>query len=1106
MAFHPERQARIVIIGGGAIGCSLAYHLARAGETGVLLLEKAQITHGSTWHAAGLVGQLRGKRALTRLMQNSVAVFDRLEAETGMAIDWKKVGSLRLASSPERWSEIRRSMQLAKSFGFECHSLSAAEAQARFPHIDPAGVVGAAFIPSDGYVDPYALTQAYAHAARKLGATIEEGVTVTAIPVEGRRALGVETDRGSVGCEVLVNCAGLWARRVGEMAGVPLAAGVVEHQYFVTEKGLDLPAGLTTLRDPDNNFYLKPDVGGAFAIGGWEEGTRGCWQGRPPLDFARELFPANMDRLERFAVLAADRLPVLNEIGIRTIINGPIPVSADGEPIMGLAPELDNFYVACGFTAGIAASGGAGEAMANWIIEGDPGLDLWPFDVRRFGAPHAQGRYLEARAIEAYAAYYKIHWPGEESHAGRGLRRSPLHDALAARGAVFGARFGWERPNWFHLPGSVATETPSFEGKPGWFDAVAGEVRAIRTGVALIDQTSFSKFEIGGKGAEDALQRIAAGDLSGPPGRAVYTQLLQRAGRHRGGRDLPPHRAGPFPDGHRLGLRGARQWLGAPPPALRCCHRGRDQPLRGDQHLRAEGARGAGASLRRRPLERRLPLPRRPRDRHRAGPGAGGPDRLCGRARLGDLRAAGIRAARDGNPARGWGQARHRRCRLPRHRELPAGEGLSLLVVRHLARYQPHRGRARLRGGDGEGRLHRPRGIAAAQGDGAGAAAGQLRGRGLRALPRHRDGADRRQAGRLADQRGLRPPSRPDHRLRLPARRDEGAAGRDRGLRQGLSRDGRSALPLRPAHGKGEDMNESMNTARQVIAGLPILAATGATPERLGGLTNLVWRVGPYCLRIPGKGTEEYIDRANEAVAAREAAKAGVSPEVLHFDPKTGVMVTRFIERTVTMSPKLFASRKGAAARAGKAFRQLHDSGAMFPFRFELFAMIDDYLKILSTKDVELPPGYHDVVAEAEAVRAALAARPLPLAACHCDPLCENFLDTGETMWIVDWEYSGMNDPMWDLGDLSVEGGFDAALDEEILRAYFGGEPDPRDRGRMVIYKAMCDLLWTLWGLIQLANRNPADDFRAYADGRFARCKALMGTAEFGRHLAAVRG
>ena len=217
-------------------------------------------------------------------------------------------------------------------------------------------------------------------------------------------------------------------------------------------------------------------------------------------------------------------------------------------------------------------------------------------------------------------------------------------------------------------------------------------------------------------------------------------------------------------------------------------------------------------------------------------------------------------------------------------------------------------------------------------------------------------------------------------------------------------------------------------------------------------------------------------------------------------------MVTSFLDDTVTMSPEGFRSRAGSPGRAGIALRKLHSSGAIFPFRFELFAMIDDYLKILSTKEVALPAGYHDVVRDAESVRAALATHSLPNVACHCDPLCENFLDTGERMWIVDWEYSGMNDPMWDLGDLSVEGGFDAAQDEEMLLAYFGGEPSARDRGRVVIYKAMCDLLWTLWGLIQLANGNPADDFRAYADGRFARCKALMETPDFARHLAAVRG
>ncbi|MER9754388.1 phosphotransferase family protein [Mesorhizobium sp. M0166] len=293
--------------------------------------------------------------------------------------------------------------------------------------------------------------------------------------------------------------------------------------------------------------------------------------------------------------------------------------------------------------------------------------------------------------------------------------------------------------------------------------------------------------------------------------------------------------------------------------------------------------------------------------------------------------------------------------------------------------------------------------------------------------------------------------------------------------------------------------------ARAALAAIPMLAGYDGPLERLGGLTNLVFRGKDFCLRIPGQGTEEYINRANEAVAAREAAKAGVSPEVLHVDAETGVLVTRFIAGAETMSPEKFKTRPGSPARAGKAFRKLHTSGAVFPFRFELFAMIDDYLKVLSTKDVALPSGYHDVVREAETVRSALAAHPLPIVACHCDPLCENFLDTGARMWIVDWEYSGMNDPLWDLGDLSVEGQFDAAQEEEMMLAYFGGEPKPAERGRIVIYRAMCDLLWTLWGLIQLANKNPADDFRAYADGRFARCKTLMETPEFSRHLAAVR-
>jgi glycine cleavage system aminomethyltransferase T/glycine/D-amino acid oxidase-like deaminating enzyme len=525
----PDSFSKIVIIGGGAIGTSIAYHLARAGERDVLVLEKAQLTHGSTWHAAGLVGQLRSKKNLTRLMQNSVAVFDRLEAESGQSIDWRKTGSLRIASSLERLAEIRRSLTQAKGFGFEAHEISAEEAKQRFPWMTTDGVVGAAWIPSDGYIDPYSLTMAYAKSARAGGVTIREGVLVTGFESAGRRIKAVVTDHGTIGCDIVVNAAGIWAKRLGEMASVAIAAGAVEHQYVVTEKRIGTTADTPTFRDPDRIFYLKPDVG-AFAIGGWEKNAPACWREGVPFSFARELFPENMDRFEPILSGAAERLPILNDTGIRTLINGPIPVSADGEPVMGLAPELDNFFVACGFTAGIAASGGAGEAMAHWILEGDPGMDLWPFDVRRFSSHQAHRHYLAERSSEAYGDYYSIHWPAAELASARGARRSPLFDVLRAKGAFYGSKAGWERPLWFDTGKVPGAETPSFEQKPGWFDAVGREHKAAREKAALFDQTSFSKFEVRGRGALSALQRIAAGNLDRPDGSCIYTQLCNEKG------------------------------------------------------------------------------------------------------------------------------------------------------------------------------------------------------------------------------------------------------------------------------------------------------------------------------------------------------------------------------------------------------------------------------------------------------------------------------------------------------------------------------------------------------------------------------------------------
>jgi thiamine kinase-like enzyme len=299
-----------------------------------------------------------------------------------------------------------------------------------------------------------------------------------------------------------------------------------------------------------------------------------------------------------------------------------------------------------------------------------------------------------------------------------------------------------------------------------------------------------------------------------------------------------------------------------------------------------------------------------------------------------------------------------------------------------------------------------------------------------------------------------------------------------------------------------------IDDARAALAGIDHLRGFARAPvTRLGGMTNRVFRIDAreaVCLRLPGAGTAEYINRADEMHAAREAANAGVGPEVLFADAATGILVTRFIEGATTMTPALFRSRRGAPGRAGAVIRRLHESGARFNNRFDLYAMIDDYLKLLAGKPVDLPAAYYDVLQEAESIRGALAAHALPLVACHCDPLCENFLDAGGRMWLVDWEYSGMNDPMWDLGDLSVEGGFNESQDEQLLEGYFGAAPRSDERGRMVVYKAMCDLLWTLWGLIQHANANPAEDFRAYAGNRFARCRALMARPDFAAHVAAV--
>ncbi len=530
-------RARVVIIGGGILGCSIAYHLTKMGERDVVLIEQHKLTDGATWHAAGLVGQLRSSRNTTRMLEHSVEMYRGLEAETGQAVDWHEVGSLRLACSPERVMELKRLATMAKSFGLPMDIISATRAQEMFPLMTTVDVLAAAFLPTDGYIDPASVTQAIAKGARSRNAVFVENTKVVSITVDGRRATQIRThndERGDeiIECDMVVNAAGMWGLEIGRMVGARVPAFAVEHQYLLTGPITEMSpadiAGMPTMRDPDHLVYYKPD-GPGLLVGGYEPDTLAFAESGIPVPFQHQLLDPNFDRFEQLAVLATKRTPCIETAGIRSLINGPIPYSADADFVMGKVPELDNFYVATGFLYGIAAGGGAGKMMAEWILEGRPSLDLWPLDVRRFAFHHTTRHFMYPRAVELYGHHYKLSAPGSEHLSARGVRRSPLHQTLAARNAVFGSRGGWERPNWFAPDGVEALDRPSF-GRPNWFDHVGRAHRAVRGGVGLIDQTSFAKFEITGPRALAAVQWLSVADMDKSIGTVTYTQLCNERG------------------------------------------------------------------------------------------------------------------------------------------------------------------------------------------------------------------------------------------------------------------------------------------------------------------------------------------------------------------------------------------------------------------------------------------------------------------------------------------------------------------------------------------------------------------------------------------------
>ncbi|SMF35992.1 4-methylaminobutanoate oxidase (formaldehyde-forming) [Tistlia consotensis] len=521
--------AQVVVIGGGIIGCSTAYHLTRAGVRDVVLLERHKLTSGTSFHAAGLVGQLRSSANITRLLKYSVELYGRLEAETGQATGFKQNGGLRLACNAERMTEIRRQATTAHSFGLEMHLLGPKEAGELWPIMETKDLVGAAYLPTDGQANPSDLTQALAKGARAEGARIVEGVSVTGIKVVRGRVVGVVTDAGEIACESLVNCAGQWAPGIGRLAGVSVPLSSMQHQYLVTERIEGVEPGLPTLRDPDGLIYFKEDVGG-LVMGGYEHRPLPWAEQGIPEGFVFSLLDWNYEQFEPLMESALHRVPKLAEAGVRQFVNGPESFTPDGNFILGEAPGLRGFFVGAGFNAfGIAAAGGAGWALAEWVARGEPPMDLAAVDIRRFGQPHRSAEWVRARTVEATGKHYTMAWPHEEHESGRPARVSPLYGRLKAAGAVFGEKLGWERPNWFARDGEAAADVYSY-GRQNWFEAVGEEHRAVRERVGLFDQSSFAKFLMVGPDAASALSWICAGDVAREVGRLTYSQLLNRRG------------------------------------------------------------------------------------------------------------------------------------------------------------------------------------------------------------------------------------------------------------------------------------------------------------------------------------------------------------------------------------------------------------------------------------------------------------------------------------------------------------------------------------------------------------------------------------------------
>ena len=522
-------QARVVIIGGGVIGCSIAYHLAKLGWRDVVLLERKQLTSGTTWHAAGLLTSLRDTETQTRLAKYSQDLYRRLEAETGQATGLIDCGSIQLAKTKDKVEEMRRGLHMAGCFGVEAYEISPAEVKQKWPLAQVDDLLAAFYFPNDARVNPTDVTQALAKGARAGGVQILENVAVTGILIDKDRVTGVRTASGDIAAEYVVNCAGMWARAIGRMAGVNVPLQAAEHYYLISEPVAGVHPLLPILRDPGNAAYIREEAG-KIMVGLFEADARPWALDGIPEDFTFGDIPPDWERMVPYIEKAMQRVPVLLETGIKLLFCGPESFTPDHNYLMGEAPNLRNFFVAAGFNSlGILSGGGAGHVMAHWIANGHPPMDVWSVNLRRVHPWQDNDRYLQDRTVESLGIGYQDHWPFRQWTTARGVKKGILHDRLAAAGACFGESAGWERPNWYAKPEQLPEYGYSW-GRQNWFDNNATEHAAVRERVGLFEQSSFSKLLVQGRDAVAILNRVATAEIDVAVGRCVYTQFLNTRG------------------------------------------------------------------------------------------------------------------------------------------------------------------------------------------------------------------------------------------------------------------------------------------------------------------------------------------------------------------------------------------------------------------------------------------------------------------------------------------------------------------------------------------------------------------------------------------------